>query len=94
MRFEWDENKNDANIIKHGISFKLASKVFSDPDRIEYWDGAHSSMLEDRYITIGRIAETVIIVVVVYTDRMGIVRMISARRALKKEEQEYYGNRK
>ena len=90
MIFEWDENKNDANIRKHGISFQLASSVFSDPNRMEYWDETHSSLFEDRYITIGRIADTVIIVVVVYADRAGTIRIISARCASKKEEREYY----
>lgn len=55
MIFEYDENKNEINIKKHGISFKSAARVFFDYDRIEYFDEEHSSE-EDRYNTIGDIS--------------------------------------
>ena len=55
MIFEYDENKNQVNIKKHGISFKSAARVFFDYDRIEYFDEEHSSE-EDRYDTIGDIS--------------------------------------
>ena len=52
MHFEYDENKNQKNIEKHGISFKSAARVFFDYDRIEMYDEENSDT-EDRYDTIG-----------------------------------------
>lgn len=50
--FEYDEEKNQKNIQKHGISFKNAARVFFDYDRIEFYDEEHSQD-EERYYTIG-----------------------------------------
>jgi len=52
MVFEYDENKNESNIKKHGISFKSAARIFFDYDRIEFFDEDNSES-EDRYDTIG-----------------------------------------
>lgn len=52
MAFEYDEQKNQMNIRKHGISFKSAARVFFDYDRIEFFDDEHSEE-EERYDTIG-----------------------------------------
>lgn len=52
MVFEYDEEKNLKNIRKHGISLKVAARVFFDYDRIEYYDEEHSEQ-EERYDTIG-----------------------------------------
>ena len=52
MAFEYDDNKNQINIKKHGISFKSAARIFFDYDRIEFYDEDHSDD-EDRYNTIG-----------------------------------------
>ena len=43
LEFEWDEEKERINIAKHGIDFETASHVFLDPNRMEYYDEAHSS---------------------------------------------------
>ena len=51
MVFEYDEEKNQKNIQKHGISFKSAARIFFDYDRIEFYDEEHSTE-EDRYNTI------------------------------------------
>jgi uncharacterized DUF497 family protein len=88
LQFEWDEEKEHINISKHGIDFETASHVFLDPNRMEYYDEAHSSLEEDRYITIGYVAE---VQTVVYTDRSNVMRIISARAATKKERDRYYG---
>ena len=50
--FEYDEEKNRKNIEKHGISFKIAARIFFDYDRIEYFD-EENSIYEDRFDTIG-----------------------------------------
>ena len=91
MVFEWDENKEKINIAKHKIDFKTASRVFADERRIEKYDEEHS-FEEDRYITIGMIGGVAVILMVVYTERKDAIRIISARKATKKEKEEYlYG---
>ena len=90
MQFEWDDEKDRKNIVKHGISFRTAILVFSDPDRIEKYDDTHS-LDEDRYLTIGEIGGTFMVVTVVYTERPEGIRIISARRATRVEKEEYYG---
>lgn len=90
MRFDWDDKKNQINIQKHGISFELAVMVFLDNNRIEYYDELHSSLNEDRYITIGMIRDSVSVISVVYTERRDALRVISARKATMLEEEAYY----
>ena len=68
MIFEWDENKNITNIKKHGISFEEAAYVFADIDIISLFDEEHSHT-EDRWISIGKIKNHGIIVVV-HTERI------------------------
>ena len=87
--FEWDDDKNAANITKHGIQFLTAALVFDDDNRLEIFDDEHSDY-EDRYITIGMIEEEAIIAMVVYTPRNNSIRLISARKANKKERELYY----
>ena len=90
MKFEWDENKNRINKKKHGISFDTAKLVFLDPDRIEYYDSAHSDA-EERWITIGK-AGNILYVVFTERDFGHTVRLISARLATKREREDYYGD--
>ena len=90
MWFEWDDEKDRKNIAKHGIGFKTAILVFEDQNRLEMYDAAHS-LDEDRYLTIGEIGGTFMVVTVVYTERPETIRIISARRATKAEKEEYYG---
>lgn len=86
--FEWDEEKAERNLKKHGIPFETAAKVFLDENRVEIYDEAHS-MDEDRYLTIG-LADDVLFVV--YTERHPKIRLISARLATVRERKIYYGN--
>ena len=86
MKFEWDIKKEKINIEKHGISFKTASLVFNDENRIEYYDQLHSAD-EDRFITIGLVGK---VIVVVYTERLSKYRIMSARPATKEERRRYY----
>lgn len=90
MTFEWDDNKEQINIKKHGMDFETASRVFDDENRIEIYDDLHSDY-EDRYITIGMIDEITCIAMVVYTERgTDVIRVISARKATPKERRKYY----
>ena len=94
LSFVWDENKNEANIRKHKISFNVAAAVFDDPQRIEFPDVLHSED-EERYITIGLVRD---ILTVVYCDRDNPetgdvdIRIISARMATKTEIAAYNNN--
>ncbi len=95
MRFEWDDEKEKINIMKHGIAFRTAELVFGDVNRIEIYDEAHSTLEEERYITIGAIDEVMLVVTVVYTPRENsgeVIRIISARKATKAEREEYYND--
>lgn len=87
LSFEWDLEKERKNIKKHGISFDKAGLVFKDESYIELHDFAHS-ISEKRMIAIGMVDE---ILSVVYTERHeSTIRLISARKATKKEKVMYY----
>lgn len=84
----WDRMKNDANVRKHGVSFEEASTLFTlDGDYLELFDDMHSDE-EDRFLAIGPIAQGV--VVVAYTEsEEDVIRIISARRASRREVELY-----
>jgi uncharacterized DUF497 family protein len=87
MEFEWDTNKAARNLNKHGVSFDEAATVFGDPLAITYDDPDHSDV-EDRYLTFGHSSQGVLLVVS-HTDRDERTRIISARRASRKEKKQY-----
>jgi hypothetical protein len=89
-RLEWDEAKADANLAKHGISFPDAARVFEDFSRFEWLD-EREDYGEDRFVTVGIVAGRAILLV--YTMRGENRRLIMARRATRREREEYYGNR-
>ncbi|MDR2999947.1 MAG: BrnT family toxin [Fibromonadaceae bacterium] len=89
--FEWDENKSKANFAKHGVSFDDAAKAYLDPNRIDFYDKEHSKQNEERWIFIGATAGIVLFVVETEPCE-GVVRIISARRALKQEREAYYAH--
>jgi uncharacterized DUF497 family protein len=92
--FEWDAGKAKANIVKHGVSFEHAAMVFKDARAITVFDDGHSEA-EDRWITIGITAKGSIIVVShTYKEiekETAIIRIISGRKATKKEREQYAG---
>ncbi len=92
MKFEWDEDKNQSNITKHGIDFQQAKRVFEDPNVLTYED-TRFNYKKIREISVGQLLLTtqqkIIIAVVVHTDRDGKVRLISARKASKRERKIY-----
>ncbi|MDJ0509403.1 MAG: BrnT family toxin [Crocosphaera sp.] len=91
MEFEWDEQKNQTNIIKHGISFQEALEIFNDPNLLTYTDDRFNYE-ETRELSIGQLLlpkQPVIVVLVVHTDRNEVTRIISARRASRKERKLY-----
>jgi uncharacterized DUF497 family protein len=85
--FEWDVNKAQSNLDKHGISFEETATVFADENALTINDPSHS-INEKRYVTLGSSHKGKILVVV-HTDRGERIRIISGRPASKKERQQY-----
>jgi uncharacterized DUF497 family protein len=84
MEFEWDENKSRANKSKHGIDFNAAAELWNDPDRIEIQTNFSN---ENRNALIGKIENK--LWTAIFTRRKDAIRIISVRRARKKETQLY-----
>lgn len=81
MEFEWDEAKAQANLSKHGVSFETAAQIFKR-DRLSV---RHEWVENEFRETDIGMADNLIILVVAHTDRNGVVRIISARRATRNE---------
>ena len=86
LQFEWDAEKARTNASKHRVDFETAKGVFDDPYAYELFDDreAHG---EDRFVIVGMVPE--LLLSVVYTERDGRIRLISARRATRKERDDY-----
>ncbi len=87
LTFEWDLRKARSNLVKHGLGFEEASTIFGDPLSLTIPDPDHS-LMERRYVTMGR-AFNAKLLVVVHTDRGDNIRIISARRASRRERKFY-----
>jgi uncharacterized DUF497 family protein len=91
IRFEWDPMKARTNQRKHGVSFEDAMHVFQDPDALFEKDRIDEAG-EQRWKAVG-LAGGVIMLIVIHTireeDQDEIVRLISARRATRKERNDY-----
>ena len=89
LKFEWNDNKNKTNIKKHGISFEEASSVFQDEEALIIADYEHSDK-EERFILVGfSFKANLLVVCHCYRENDSIIRIISARKADKKEKQKY-----
>ena len=84
---EWDEKKAAFNLEKHGISFEEAATVFRDPLYIDFYDPDHS-VDEHRYLIIGTSTASHLLIVS-YTERDSVVRLISAREVTLSERKAY-----
>jgi len=90
IRFEWDESKSRENKRKHGVSFGEAQTVFLDENAIRYYDPDHSED-EDRFIMLGMSYKLRVLVVChCYRLHDEVIRIVSARRANKKEAAVYW----
>ena len=86
IKFEWDENKNEINKKKHGLSFEEAREVFYDNDAVLFDDPDHS-VGEERFLIIGMLRSSKICIVShCYRDNDNVIRIISARTATKSEK--------
>ena len=84
MRYQWDRNKAATNLNKHDIDFADAVSIFSDDLAITIFDNRFQ---EERFITIG--IDCFKRILVVYTMRDNEIRLISARKATRKERRQY-----
>jgi uncharacterized DUF497 family protein len=89
MEYEWDETKRKSNLAKHGLDFAKAWKVLERSDSITTGDTEHSQS-ELRYRTIGYFGKELCVVVVIHTKRKEKTRIISFRRAHKKERKKLW----
>ena len=87
MKFEWDAVKARMNIQRHQIDFEEAKTVFNDPFLLTFPDADHSEG-EYRYLSIGQsvYARTL---VVIHTEQQSVIRIISCRKATRKERKTY-----
>ena len=85
--FEWDASKARSNLAKHRVSFEAACLVFSDVFAVDRLD-AGSGAGELRYVIAGMVNG--VLLTVVYAERGSRTRIISARRATRHEQAEYY----
>jgi uncharacterized DUF497 family protein len=92
IKFEWDEAKAKSNIEKHGVSFDEAKSVFYDENAIQFYDGSHSSIGNDRFIMLG-LSSFLNVLTVCHCERNdgNTIRIISARKATKNERKHYGG---
>jgi len=89
--FDWDENKNAANILKHGVSFYEAMTVFDDDNALYKPDAANSDD-EDRFIILGLSSNPRLLIVChCYRESEKVIRIISARKATSSERDQYGG---
>lgn len=90
MKIEWDSSKATANLKKHGVSFEEAQSVFYDEFAIQFFDDDHS-MGEERFLLLG-MSTGARLLLVCHCERSAgqVVRIISARKATKRESA-FYG---
>ncbi len=93
ISFSWDDQKSEANRKKHGVSFDEAKTVFYDESAIRYFDPDHSEE-EDRFLMVGMSQKLRIIIVChCFRENDSVIRIISARKATKSEEEVYWRER-
>ena len=91
IEFEWDEAKAAANIKKHQVSFDEAKSIFFDEFGVQFFDDEHSSN-EERFLMLGMSSSAKLLIVChCERDHGGTIRIISARKATKRESAFYRG---
>lgn len=91
MKFQWDPAKAAQNLKKHGVSFEQAKSAFYDDWAVQFFDDEHSSE-EDRFILLGMSSQAKLLVVCHCERGQGeTVRIVSARKATKREKAFYPG---
>ncbi|HYK87758.1 MAG TPA: BrnT family toxin [Acidobacteriota bacterium] len=90
IRFVWDERKNRSNLLKHGVSFEEAQTAFYDENAKIYSDPDHSED-ESRFLLLGiSFRLRVLVVCHCYREKESVIRIISARKANRREQNAYW----
>ena len=93
IRFEWDEPKSRTNKRKHGVSFEEAQTVFLDEHAMRFFDPDHAAT-EDRFLMLGMSFQLRTLVVChCFRASDAVIRIISARKADRAEQAEYWKRR-
>lgn len=93
IEFIWDNRKNKANIKKHSVSFEEAQTAFYDEQSVVFFDPDHSDD-EDRFVLLGiSFKLRVLVVCHCFRESETVIRVISARKADKAEESDYWRRR-
>ena len=91
MKFDWDQAKAKANSKKHGVTFEEARTVFFDEFAVQFFDEDHS-LEEERFLLLGLSSDAKLLLVChCERERGNIIRIISARKATKREAAHYRG---
>ena len=91
VKFEWHPNKATANLKRHQVSFEEAQTVFYDDFAVQFFDDAHSDE-EDRFLMLGMSVYSKLLIVCHCEREVGeVIRIISARKATKRESAFYRG---
>lgn len=94
IRFEWDRTKETTNIKKHGVSFDEAQSVFYDEFAVQFFDEEHSSE-EERFLMLGTSVDARALLVCHCEREAGsVIRIISARKATRREQAFYGGGQR
>lgn len=94
LQFDWDDRKDKANTRKHGVSFEEARTAFYDENAIQFFDPDHSED-ENRFILLGMSFKLRVLVVChCFRETETIIRLVSARKAARDEEHEYWRQRR
>ncbi|MFP4284934.1 MAG: BrnT family toxin [Desulfovermiculus sp.] len=90
LKFEWDQTKADRNWEKHGVTFEEAVSVFYDESALEFYDDENSEW-EDRFLMLGMSSQLRILLIChCFRIEKSSIRIISARKATKKEASHYW----
>ena len=93
IEFEWSPAKATSNLKKHGVSFEEAQSVFYDEFAVQFYDPESSGLKEDRFLMLGISCNSKILLVChCERDSGNTIRIISARKATKKERKFYEGD--
>ena len=90
--FEWDTHKEKLNQKKHGVSFIEAQSIFYDEHAVQFFDDAHSSHTEERFLMLGISSNQHLLLVCHCVRNKNTIRIISARKATRTESNLYTGD--
>lgn len=94
LRFEWADTKENTRVQEHGVSFEEARTAFYDENAVQFFDPDHSET-EDRFILLGlSFKPRTLVVCHCFRESETVVRLISARKADRDEEHEYWRRRR